>query len=151
MKPNNINPIHFFSTHMKALDFHKASTLCNEFITHRFTTQEHQTKIKVWHPSHDYMFPTKCCYNIDSHVPFHPMLHHKTQNKKITRCKHSNEVILLAFECAHLDCFIFNGTFHKLRSSFTREEEFKKFRALITNKKIKTWNGNLMVPLNGDY
>ncbi len=42
MKPNNINLIDFFSTHLKALDFYKASTLCNEFMTHRFTTLDHR-------------------------------------------------------------------------------------------------------------
>ncbi len=42
MKPNNINPIHLFFAHMKALDFYKASTLCNEFTTHRFTSPNHQ-------------------------------------------------------------------------------------------------------------
>ncbi len=42
MKPNNINPIHFFFVHLKDLDFYKASTLCNEFKTHRFITPNHQ-------------------------------------------------------------------------------------------------------------
>jgi hypothetical protein len=42
MKPNNINLIHFFSTHLRALDFYKASTLCNEFMIHRFTTLDHR-------------------------------------------------------------------------------------------------------------
>jgi hypothetical protein len=65
------------------------------------------------------------------------MLHHKTQNKKIPRCKHSYEVILLAFEYAHLDCFILNGTIHKLRPWFTHEEEFKKIKTLIANWKKK--------------
>ncbi len=41
MKPNNKNPIHLFSAHLKALDFYKASTFCNEFTTHRFTTPDH--------------------------------------------------------------------------------------------------------------
>ncbi len=41
MKPNNINLIHLFFVHLKALDFYKASTLCNEFTTHRFTTADH--------------------------------------------------------------------------------------------------------------
>ncbi len=72
------------------------------------------------------MLLAKCCYNISSHVIVHPMLHRKTQNKRIPGCKHSNEVILLAFECAHLDCFIFSGTFHKSRPWFAHEEKFKK-------------------------
>ncbi len=40
MKPNNKNLIHFFFAHLRALDFYKASTLCNEFTIHKFATLE---------------------------------------------------------------------------------------------------------------
>jgi hypothetical protein len=40
MKPNNKNPIHFFFIHLRALDFYKASTLCNEFTVHKFATSK---------------------------------------------------------------------------------------------------------------
>jgi hypothetical protein len=41
MKSNNINLIHLFFVHLRALDFYKAWTLCNEFTAHRFVTLDH--------------------------------------------------------------------------------------------------------------
>jgi hypothetical protein len=41
MKPNNKNLMHLFFVHLRALDFYKASTLCNEFMAHRFATLDH--------------------------------------------------------------------------------------------------------------
>ncbi len=49
----------------------------------------------------------------------------------IPRCKHSNEVIFLAFECAHLDCCILTSAFHKSWPWLTRKEKFESFKALI--------------------
>ncbi len=71
MKFNNKNLIHLFSTHLRVLDFYKASTLCNEFMVHRFITPE------LGFDTHVMIMPAKCCYNITSHVIVHPMLHRK--------------------------------------------------------------------------
>jgi hypothetical protein len=61
------------------------------------------------------------------------MLHCKIQKKKIPRFKHSDELILLAFKCAHLDCYILSGAFHKSQPWFADEELFESFKTFITN------------------
>jgi hypothetical protein len=53
--------------------------------------------------------------------------------KKKPRCKHSDEVILFALECTHLDCCILSGVLHKSQPWFAHEENFESFTTLIAN------------------
>jgi len=93
-----------------ALDFYKASTLCNEFIVQRFATPDHEfTTPKLGFDTQVMIM----CLSPSVVIVLVPMLHHKTYKKTILRCKHLDEVILFALECAHLDYCILSGTLHK--------------------------------------
>jgi hypothetical protein len=80
VQPNNKNLIHFLFVYLKASNFHKVSTLCNEFKAHKFVTPNHgSATLELRFDTHVIMTmsPTKGCYSINSHVVVHPMLHRK--------------------------------------------------------------------------